>query len=287
MRNRYPDHQAEIPISLRVLQQLQGASCSTGYEKEDWEIATEAIDEWLRRHDPNSLSTLNTKGYQWKRLFLPDGTVLRTVFGGRNHHCLVEGDGIIYDGETMSPSGFVNAVGGIRRNAWKCTWILFPASQEWKLADTLRTRVPRPRAPRQASAVRHEAAPQPAFAHAPVTATPVTATPAPVAPITLPHPAREGRIPATASAPHHAPRAVHEQEHKTHTNTEGCSRPPGVSAAPTRSGFRCEAERGTDRRINNDEDRTAALLRHELLPLLYRICGLDRANTDARISLTG
>ena len=280
MRNRYPDHQAEIPISLRVLQQLQGASCSTGYEKEDWEIATEAIDEWLRRHDPASLSTLNTTGYQWKRLFLPDGTVLRTVFGGRNHHCLVEGDRIIHDGQTMSPSGFVNAVGGIRRNAWKCTWILFPATQEWKLADSLRTRVPRPRAPRQASAVPHEAAPQPAVARAPV-----TATPAPVAPITISHPAREGRIPATAPAPHDAARGVHEQEHGTHTNTEGWSRPPGVAAAPTRSAFRCETERRTDRRINHNEDRTAALLRHELLPLLYRICGLDRPNTEARISL--
>ena len=62
-------------------QQLLGASNSTGFEKEDWEIAAEAIDDWFRRHHPDPIPMPATKGYQWKGVFLPDGTLLRTVFG--------------------------------------------------------------------------------------------------------------------------------------------------------------------------------------------------------------
>lgn len=144
MRRRNPDHQMDIPISLKVYHQLIAASNRTGYEKEDWEIAAEAIDEWVRRHNPDTIAMPAATGYQWKGLFLPDGTLLRTIFGGKNYHCLVEGDRILYNGNAVSPSGFVNGVGGIRRNAWRCTWILLPDSKDWKLADTLRTKV-RPR----------------------------------------------------------------------------------------------------------------------------------------------
>ncbi|UUZ50448.1 hypothetical protein LP420_11615 [Massilia sp. B-10] len=88
--------------------------------------------------------------YQWKSLFLPHGTVLRTVFKGKSHHCRVEVDQILYQGEARSPSGFVNAVGGVRRNAWKSVWLLFPDSKHWQLADTLRARK-HPVAPRRAA----------------------------------------------------------------------------------------------------------------------------------------
>jgi hypothetical protein len=35
-----------------------------------------------------------TSGYQWKHLFLPNDTLLRTIFNGKNFHCLAEGDHI-------------------------------------------------------------------------------------------------------------------------------------------------------------------------------------------------
>ena len=206
MRRQHPNHKMDIPISLEVWQRLSGASFDTGYEKEDWEIAAEAIDDWMRRHKPDAISINVAKGYQWKSQFLPDGTLLRTVFGGKNYHCLVEGDRILYSGKAVSPSGFVNAVGGIRRNAWRSIWILFPDSKDWKLADTLRTRA-RPRRVRK---------PVEGVRQAPV---------------------------MQASAP------------------------PVAAPLPA---IMC----GTGRRIN-DDDRMAALLRQELLPLLYRICAVD------------
>lgn len=33
-------------------------------------------------------------GYQWKRVFLPDGTVLRTIFDGKKYHCIVNVDAL-------------------------------------------------------------------------------------------------------------------------------------------------------------------------------------------------
>ena len=108
--------------------------------KELWEVAVEAIDEWTRRHHPDGFTQVTHVGYQWKHLFLPPGTLLRTIFRGKNYHCLVEAEHLLYEGKPVSPNVFVNAVGGIRRNAWRSIWVLYPNTTEWKLADTLRTR---------------------------------------------------------------------------------------------------------------------------------------------------
>jgi hypothetical protein len=193
---RYPAHHTHLPLSLDVYNQLQWASCSTGYEKEDWEIATEAIDEWVRRNDPNALLGQAHAGYQWKRLFLPNGTVLRTVFGGQNHHCLVEGDRVVYDKRVVSPSGFVNAVGGVRRNAWKSTWILFPDSKEWQLADSLRTRV----GPARARKVASTAQPEPPQSTAPAALDVVALAQAPQA-TQATQAAQAAQAPQAAAAP--------------------------------------------------------------------------------------
>jgi hypothetical protein len=127
-----------LPLSLELYQHLIAASVRSGFKKETWEIGAAAIREWLVRNDPDGFPMPATSGYQWKHLFLPNGTLLRSVFSGKNFHCLVEGDHIRYNGEIISPSGFANAVGGVRRNAWKVIWILFPDSSAWKLAGALR-----------------------------------------------------------------------------------------------------------------------------------------------------
>ena len=179
MRRPHPGQQMSMPISLAIYQQLLVASNRTCFEKEDWEIAAEAIDEWMRRHDPDAILMPATRGYQWKSLFLPDGTLLRTVFGGKNHHCLVENDQILYNGGPVSPSGFVNQVGGIRRNAWRCTWILLPDAKDWKLADTLRVRERPQRGHRPAGTLRQAPAPAPASASPPAPALTPASAPAP------------------------------------------------------------------------------------------------------------
>ena len=257
MRRHHPDHQMDIPISLKVYHQLIGAAQKTGYQKEDWEIAAEAIDEWMRRHDPDALAMTVATGYQWKNLFLPNGTLLRTVFGGKNHHCLVEGDRILYKEHAVSPTGFANAVGGIRRNAWRCIWILFPDSKDWKLADTLRPRERPCRARKPAADIQ---AAQPSADRVPVGVPSVAA-------------ASSAQMDCAAASASEAPNFQHATDGQFPPNNLDCerrNRQPANSVTHSPPGFL----RGTDRRVNGDA-RMAALLRQELLPLLYRMCAFD------------
>lgn len=128
----------EFPVAMETYTKLYAASADTGYEREIWEIAAEAITAWLARNAPDSFGMPTTSGYQWKDVFLPDGTFLRTIYEGKNYHCFVEGDRLHYQGNAVSPSSFANGVGGNGRNAWKVVWVLLPHTTTWKLAGTLR-----------------------------------------------------------------------------------------------------------------------------------------------------
>jgi hypothetical protein len=140
VKKDHPSPEMSLPIPLEIYQQLVSASVKTGFSQEIWEIGTTAIREWMARNNPESFAMPSLSGYQWKHLFLPNGTVLRTIFNGKNFHCRVEDDEIVYQGEKVSPSSFVNAVGGVRRNAWKVVWVLFPNSSTWKAAESLRAK---------------------------------------------------------------------------------------------------------------------------------------------------
>lgn len=134
-----------MPIPLELHQQLLVASLQSGFQKEAWEIGAAAIREWLVRNQPDTFGMTIVTGYQWKNLFLPRGTLLRTIFNGKNHHAVVEGDKLQYGDASTTPSQFANAAGGVRRNAWKVIWVLFPNTSEWKRADELRPQKKRPK----------------------------------------------------------------------------------------------------------------------------------------------
>jgi hypothetical protein len=129
-----------LPISLEQHNQLLAAAIQSGFTQEVWEIGAAAIRDWLARNSPDTLGMPVTSGYQWKHVFLPQGTLLRTVFNGRNYHAMVDGDELRFEGVGTTPSRFANTAGGVRRNAWKVIWILFPNTGSWKLADDLRQR---------------------------------------------------------------------------------------------------------------------------------------------------
>ena len=78
-------------------------------------------------------------GYQWKQVFLPEGTRLRASFGGQPYFAVVEGAQIKYGEQSISPSGFANLYGSGNRNAWKAIWLRLPGSEEWLLADVCRS----------------------------------------------------------------------------------------------------------------------------------------------------
>lgn len=78
------------------------------------------------------------KGYQWKQLFLPNGTELRTTFGGKSTYAKVQDEVILCGGVATTPSRLANASGCGTRNAWQNIWLRFPGESTWKLARRCR-----------------------------------------------------------------------------------------------------------------------------------------------------
>ncbi|MYM98823.1 hypothetical protein [Duganella vulcania] len=78
------------------------------------------------------------KGYQWKQLFLPNGTELRTTFGGKSTYAQVQDEVILSSGNPTTPSRLANASGCGTRNAWHNIWVRFPGESTWKLARRCR-----------------------------------------------------------------------------------------------------------------------------------------------------
>ncbi|OEZ49754.1 hypothetical protein [Duganella sp. HH105] len=80
-----------------------------------------------------------SKGYQWKQLFLPNGTELRATFGGRSSYAKVQDEAMLCDGAPTTPSRLANARGCGTRNAWHNVWLRFPGEATWKLARRCRS----------------------------------------------------------------------------------------------------------------------------------------------------
>ncbi|WP_426338800.1 hypothetical protein ACN9MZ_20665 [Pseudoduganella sp. S-14] len=109
-----------------------------------FEILDEAISAWMNgfvaAQSRRSASTLD--GYQWKNVFLPDGTTLRNVYRRTSYLAHVEGRALRFEGKSVSAAQFVNQVGGSFRNAWETIWIGFPNEGEWQRAMNLRKKMP-------------------------------------------------------------------------------------------------------------------------------------------------
>jgi hypothetical protein len=85
-----------------------------------------------------ALEDAAAQGYQWKQVFLPEGTVLRASFGRQPYYAVVDGCQIKYGEFSLSPSAFANLQGSGNRNAWKAVWLRFPGFKDWIRADECR-----------------------------------------------------------------------------------------------------------------------------------------------------
>jgi hypothetical protein len=105
-------------------------------------IIHEAIRAWIKSSGaakPPPQPAAKETGYQWKQLFLPEGTKLRAYSGGKPYFAVVAETEIRHEELPTSPSGFANLHGSGNRNAWKAIWLRFPGSERWVLADNCRT----------------------------------------------------------------------------------------------------------------------------------------------------
>ena len=113
------------------------------------ELIEEVLQDWLAqtsRDDPETAHEA-ARGYQWKSLFLPDGTLLRFMYDGQYVEASVVGNEIRYQGWAYSPRQLIYHITGTVRNAWRTLWIRSPGDFRWHLADTRRRilrRTPRP-----------------------------------------------------------------------------------------------------------------------------------------------
>lgn len=128
--------QVDTDTLLRLISQLK----LRGGTLDIAEAITSAIDLWLREQSKLSAGSdpTSVRGYQWKSLFLPDGTELRSWSYGEHNYARVVGDEIIHKGKAVSPNQFAQAFARSFRNAWTDLYIRRPEDKQFKLADRLR-----------------------------------------------------------------------------------------------------------------------------------------------------
>jgi hypothetical protein len=116
------------------------------------ELAAIAIEEWLARAEGVIAPRIRRHGYQWKSVFLPEGTQLRAWNRTGFAYAEVIGDHIVHLGEAVSPHEFICRCKGISRSAWAEVALLFPGENHWKRADDHRRALARQPEPQTVSA---------------------------------------------------------------------------------------------------------------------------------------
>ncbi len=107
-------------------------------------FVTELVQRWLAIEMERLALRKNgtaMRGFQWKKVFLPDGTSLRTSYCNTIEFAKVVGDRVVSDdGTSLTPSLFANrhAKG---RNAWRFVWLRFPGDDYWLRAADCRARL--------------------------------------------------------------------------------------------------------------------------------------------------
>jgi hypothetical protein len=132
-----------IPVSTDLFLQLAEFLKGHNDPRDPVDVVSDAIDYWIQNADwkPELLVETDTRGYQWKSLFMPEGTQIRMPYKGSYAYAKVEGDEVIFKGNSTSPGRFANTVADSNRNAWRDLWIKRPSDEEWKLADNCRREV--------------------------------------------------------------------------------------------------------------------------------------------------
>jgi hypothetical protein len=108
-------------------------------------FVAELVQRWLAMDTERLALRKNgraLRGFQWKNVFLPDGTKLRTSYCESIEFAKVIGDHIVGDdGTRLTPSLFANrhARG---RNAWRFVWLRFPGDDYWSRAADCRRCAP-------------------------------------------------------------------------------------------------------------------------------------------------
>jgi hypothetical protein len=177
---------------LTLIEQLKRRGASQDLS----EAISAAVECWLadQKQFPKTADPNGLHGYQWKCLFLPEGTVLRSWSYGENNYACVEGDEIIHRGRSVTPNEFARAFARTNRNAWLDLRIRRPGDKQFRQADLLRKEVQREQ--EEARKAKASLATQ---AIAPLQAPAALAPPAPPSPAHAPQPPLIAQSPPPAA----------------------------------------------------------------------------------------
>lgn len=130
------EHTIALAISTPVFLELAAYLREYGDARDPSEVANAAIVSWLAAAKGQMCVSeqAGARGYQWKNLFLPEGSEIRMAHQGVYRYARVVGDTIDYGGQELSPAQLANTIGGGVRNAWRDLWIRLPGSKQWKTA---------------------------------------------------------------------------------------------------------------------------------------------------------
>lgn len=104
------------------------------------EALIKAVQLWIAKSRADAIPA---RGYQWKQLFLPEGTRIRLRVRDCWHTAAIVGDELIYKGDAISPHQLAKQVAGEGRNAWREIWVLMPGQKRWANAGQLRAQLGR------------------------------------------------------------------------------------------------------------------------------------------------
>jgi hypothetical protein len=123
-----------VQVPTRLYLDLAYQLRRSGDTRHPDEVVILALKTWL-----DTGKTRSGLGYQWKELFLPDGTELRMRYRGIYYYAKILGDKLNYAGESVSPRDWGLMVTGTVRNAWRDVWIRRGVNEGWTRAAMWRT----------------------------------------------------------------------------------------------------------------------------------------------------
>ena len=136
-----PVRTIELPLSTYMDLEFHLMDTRAGIKPQEFIVSY--LKRWLKLEAERQAIRANghaIKGVQWKAVFLPDGTNLRTSHRGQVDFAKVVGHRIVHEEKFVSPSQFANR-DGTGRNAWRCVWLRFPGEEQWELAAHCRARL--------------------------------------------------------------------------------------------------------------------------------------------------
>jgi hypothetical protein len=123
-----------VKVADHIYMELHYQLRKRGDLRPPMEVTAIALKEWMLRNFDRPAG----RGYQWKDFFLPDGTHLRIRHNGLAYFAQIEGDQLVYEGKSTSPSAWCELICGSVRNAWRDVWIRRNYTELWTQASAWR-----------------------------------------------------------------------------------------------------------------------------------------------------